>query len=139
MAVPSVGSRPRYRTPKVQVFTPQFPTPQPTPAVKTGNQQVSVERQLAAERSTFDPLVRISETNWAETPRQLNTVQPVLRGHEEEEEEEEEGEESARGQISDEGHDVSGPQVSKGARPGFLAVMMRRSWTDGTMIGWRGG
>jgi len=50
LAVPFLDNRPRYCTPEVQVFTPQLTTPEPTPAIKTGNRQVSVERKLAEER-----------------------------------------------------------------------------------------
>ena len=44
LAAPSLDNRPRYCTPEVQVFTPQLPTPEPTPPARTGNWQVSVER-----------------------------------------------------------------------------------------------
>jgi len=46
MAVPSLDNRPRFSTPEVQVPVPQLPTPKPTPVVKTGNRQVSVERMV---------------------------------------------------------------------------------------------
>jgi len=134
LAVPSLDNRPRYRTPEVQASVPQLPTPEPTPAVKTGNRQVSVERKLAAkESSEIPPLVRIPEANVRMALERADLRKLVPSVHEEEEEEE-----SARGEISDEYHNFCGPWVSKETRPGFLTVMMRRLWTNGAMIGGRG-
>jgi len=42
MTVPSLDNRPRYHTPEVQ-NVPHLPTPEATPATKTGTQQVSEE------------------------------------------------------------------------------------------------
>ena len=97
------------------MFTPQLPTPAPTPASNTGNRQVSVERKVAEERSLSDGLVRTPEVNLREALARAR--KPVASGHDEEEEEEEE---SARGEISDEGHNFDGPWVVKGNPTGFL-------------------
>jgi len=118
MAVPSLDNRPRYRTPEVQVSVPQLPTPEPTPAVKTGNRQVSVERKLAAETSVsiITPLVRVPDAIVREALARADLWKPVASVHEEEEEEEE----SAHAEISDEDHNFDGPWVAKGNPTGFL-------------------
>ena len=72
---------------------PQLTTPEPTPVVKTGNRQVSVERKLAADVSVSKSLTRCSGPEWDEILRWIPT-RPVLSVHEEEEE-------SARGETSD--------------------------------------
>jgi len=115
MAVPSLDNRPRYRTPEVQVSVPQLPTLEPTPAVKTENRQVSVERKLVAEVSVSDRLVRVPDAIMREALAWVHLRKPVASVHEEEEEEE-----SARGEISDEDHEFCGPWVSKGNPTGFL-------------------
>jgi len=114
MAVPSLDNRPRYRTPEVQVSVPQLPTPEPTPAAKTGNRQVSVERKVA-EAEVSDRLVRVPDAIMREALARADLRKPVASVHEEEEEEE-----SARGEISDEDHNFDGPWVAKGNPTGFL-------------------
>jgi len=51
---------PKHRKGKGKATAPMAvpSTPEPTPAVKTGNRQVSVERKLAAEVSVSEPLAR---------------------------------------------------------------------------------
>jgi len=71
MAVPCLDNRPRYCTPEVQVSVPQLPTLEPTPAVQTGNRQVSVERNLAAEESVSKPVTRWSGPQWNEILRRI--------------------------------------------------------------------
>ena len=93
---------------------PQLPTPAPTPAVKTGNRQVSVERKLAAEMSVsvIAPLVRIPDASVREALARADLRKPVASVHEEEE--------SARGEISDEDYYDGGLWVSKGNPIRFL-------------------
>jgi len=118
MAVPALDNRPRYRTPEVQVSVPQSPTPEPTPASKTGNRQVSVERKSGVEMavSVHAPLVRVPNAIVREALAQVDLRKQVGNVHEEEEEE------GACGEISDSDDDYnfSGHWVSKGNPNGFL-------------------
>jgi len=115
MAVPSLDNRPRFYTPEVQVPVPQLPTLEPTPVVKTGNRQVSVERKVV-EVPVPDRLVRVPDAIMREALAQADLRKPVASVYEEEEGEEE----SARGEISDDDHNFEGPWVAKGNPTGFL-------------------
>ena len=112
----------------------QLPTPEPTPAVKTGNRQLSVERKLAAEVSVSDRLVRVPDAIVREALARADLRKPVASVYEEEEEE------SARGGIRDEDQIFSGPWVSKGNPTGFLDCddeevvdQMGRDWWERRM------
>jgi len=104
MAVPSPDNRPRFFTPEVQVPVPQLPTLEPTPVIKTGNRQVSVEWKVV-EAPVPDRLVRVPDTIMRKALAQADLRKPVATVYEEEKEEGE----SARGEISDEDHNFNGP------------------------------
>jgi len=87
MAVNSLDNRPRYRTSEVQASVPQLPTLQPTPASKSGNRQVSVERKSAKEMSVsvHAPLVRVPDAIARKALGQADLRKSVASVHEEEE------------------------------------------------------
>jgi len=86
------------------VPVPQLPTSEPTPVIKTGNRQVSVERKVV-EAPVPDRLVRVLDAIMIKALAHVDLRKPVATVHEEKEEEDE----SARGEISNEDHNFNGP------------------------------
>jgi len=113
LAVPSLGNKPRYSTPEVQL---QLPTLEPTPAIKVGNRQRS--SGLLDPEDYRKPLVRVnvgflsggkSKTEWQERQRVQEQEQAA---------QEENGAHEGSGDEEESG--FVGPWVAKDNPVGFL-------------------
>ena len=117
-----------------------LPTQEPTPAIRNGNQQVSVERAVV---SISEPVgrVEVSDADIFSLVVRIHCMESVPNELHVDEEgnvgEDGYGVEIIRGEISDEDYFDGGPWVSKGIPTGYTA-MMSLSWIDGAMIGGRG-
>jgi len=108
LAVHSLDNRPRYRTPGVQGNAPHLPTPEPTPAVRTGNGGLAEEAVVLVLGSVTRT---ISDADILSLVDRIQERQSASKGRYSDDKEynEEVYEESARREISDEGHFGGGP------------------------------